>query len=73
MAVQSQVEVYPKMGFQLRLLLWIPALTYEGVLLSGGRQFASLGQMATLGFLGAAMGFLLASSRSDNADVKNSD
>jgi hypothetical protein len=49
------------MDFRLRLLLWIPALTYEGVLLSGGRQFASLGQIATLGFLGAALGFLLAS------------
>lgn len=49
------------MGFQLRLLLWIPALTYEGVLLSGGRHFASVGQIATLGFLGASLGFLLAS------------
>lgn len=49
------------MGFQLRLLLWIPALTYEGILLSGARDFASLGQVATFGFLGASLGFLLAS------------
>jgi hypothetical protein len=49
------------MGFQLRLLLWIPALTYEGVLLSGTRDFASLGQVATFGFWGASLGFLLAS------------
>jgi hypothetical protein len=49
------------MDFRVRLLLWIPALTYEGVLLSGGRHVASLGQIATLGFLGASLGFLLAS------------
>jgi len=48
------------MDFRLRLLLWIPALTYEGVLLSGGRGFASLGQTATFGFWGAGLGFLLA-------------
>ena len=48
------------MDFRLRLLIWIPALTYEGVLLTGGRRFASLGQIATLGFLGALLGFLLA-------------
>jgi hypothetical protein len=49
------------MDFRLRLLLWIPALTYEGVLLSGGRDVASLGQITTFGFLGASSGFLLAS------------
>jgi hypothetical protein len=48
------------MDFRLRCLVWIPALTYEGVLLSGGWHSASLGQMATLGFLGAILGFLLA-------------
>ena len=48
------------MDFRLRLILWIPALTYEGILLSGGRHFASLAQIATLGFLGAGLGFLLA-------------
>jgi hypothetical protein len=49
------------MDFRLRLLLWIPALTYEVVLLSGGRDFALLGQITTCGFLGAILGFLLAS------------
>jgi pilus assembly protein TadC len=49
------------MDFRLRLLLWIPALTYEGVVLSGGKDLASLGQITTLGFLGAILGFLLAS------------
>ena len=49
------------MDFNLRLLLWIPALTYEGVLLSGGRDFASLGQITSFGFFGAGLGFLLAS------------
>ena len=48
------------MDFRLRMLLWIPAFTYEGFLLSGGPQLASPGQMATLSFLGATMGFLLA-------------
>ena len=48
------------MDFRLRLLLWIPAFTYEGFLLSGGNS-ASLGQSATLSFLGALVGFLLAS------------
>jgi hypothetical protein len=51
----------PRMNFQSRLLLWIPALTYEGYLLSGGSESASLGQIATSGFLGASAGFLLAS------------
>jgi len=49
------------MNFQLRLLIWIPALTYEGFLLSGVRSITSLGQVATFGFLGASLGFLLAS------------
>jgi len=48
------------MDFRSRLLLWIPAFTYEGFLLSGGKS-ASPGQMATLGFFGASTGFLLAS------------
>ena len=48
------------MHFGSRLLLWIPAFTYEGFLLSGGKS-ASPGQIATLGFLGASTGFLLAS------------
>jgi len=48
------------MDFRLRLLLWVPAFAYEGFLLSGGSKSASLGQIATLGFLGASMGFLLA-------------
>jgi hypothetical protein len=49
------------MDFRLRLLLWIPAFAYEGFLLSGGSNSASLGQIATLSLLGATMGFLLAS------------
>ena len=48
------------MDFRLRMLLWVPAFTYEGFLLTGGPNSASLGQMATLSFLGGAMGFLLA-------------
>ena len=48
------------MAFRSRLLLWVPAFTYEGFLLSGGSK-ASPGQIATLGFLGASTGFLLAS------------
>jgi TonB family protein len=46
------------MDFKLRLLLWVPALTYEGVLLSGGRDFASIGQITIFGFLGASLGLL---------------
>ena len=49
------------MDFRLRLLLWIPLFAYEGFLLTGGPRSASFGQMATLGFLGGLMGFLLAS------------
>ena len=48
------------MDLRLRLLFWIPALTYEGVLLTGGWHFAPLEQIANLGFLGALLGFLLA-------------
>ena len=48
------------MYFRLRLLLWIPALTYVGFLLSGETHLASRGQIATLA-LGASLGFLLAS------------
>jgi hypothetical protein len=48
------------MDFRFRMILWIPAFTYEGVLLSGGRNSASPGQIATLGFLGATLGFLFA-------------
>lgn len=49
------------MDFRLRLLLWIPTFAYEGYLLSGGSHSATPGQIATLSFLGATMGFLLAS------------
>jgi hypothetical protein len=48
------------MDFRLRLLLWIPLFTYEGFLLSGGSRSATVGQIATLTFLGGTMGFLLA-------------
>jgi len=48
------------MGFRSRMLLWIPTLSYEGCLLSGGKNIASLAQVATAGFLGATMGFLVA-------------
>jgi len=61
------------MDFRLRLLLWIPALTYEGVLLSGGRDFASLGQITTFGFWGLVWDFFsLVCSQSGNAVVRNS-
>jgi hypothetical protein len=49
------------MGFRSRMLLWIPTLSYEGFLLSGGKEIASLAQVATASFLGATMGFLMAS------------
>jgi hypothetical protein len=42
------------------MAVWIPALTYESVLLSGARSSGSLGQIATAGFFGAASGFLFA-------------
>jgi hypothetical protein len=44
----------------LRMILWMPALAYTGFLLSGGRNMASLGQIVTIVFLGALLGFLLA-------------
>jgi len=50
------------MDFRLRMFLWIPALTYVAFLLSGGSNRASLGQIATLVFLGAGVGFLLAAT-----------
>jgi hypothetical protein len=48
------------MDFRLRMILWIPALAYEGFLLSGGKNMASPGQILTVAFLGALLGFLLA-------------
>jgi hypothetical protein len=48
------------MGFRWRMLLWIPTLSYEGFVLSSGKDEASLAQVATAGFLGATMGFLMA-------------
>ena len=50
------------MDFRLRMLLWIPALMYVGFLQSGGSHRASLGQIATLVFLGGGIGFLLAAT-----------
>ena len=48
------------MDFRLRMMPWVPAFTYEGILLSGGRNSASPGQIATIGFLGVTLGFLFA-------------
>jgi hypothetical protein len=48
------------MGFRLRMILWIPTLAYAGFLLLGGKNLASLGQVALAMFLGALLGFLLA-------------
>ena len=48
------------MGFQLRLILWIPTVAYAGFLLLGGKSLASLGQVIFAVFLGALLGFLLA-------------
>jgi len=48
------------MGFQLRLILWIPTVAYAGFLLLGGKNLASLGQVIFAVFLGALLGFLLA-------------
>jgi hypothetical protein len=47
------------MDFRLRVILWTPALAYEGFLLSGGST-AAPAQIATVGFLGGSLGFLLA-------------
>ena len=48
------------MGFRMRMILWIPALAYDGFLLFGGKNLASMGQVAYAAFLGALLGFLLA-------------
>jgi hypothetical protein len=48
------------MDFRLRMILWIPTLAYVGFLLLGGKNLASLGQVATAVSLGALLGFLLA-------------
>jgi len=48
------------MNLLLRMILWIPALAYTGFLLFGPRNLASPGQVATIVFFGALLGFLLA-------------
>ena len=48
------------MYLRLRMVLWIPALAYEGFLLSDGRNTASLSQIFTTAFFGAVLGLLLA-------------
>ena len=48
------------MGFRLRMILWIPTVGYAGFLLLGGKNLASLGQVVFAVFLGALLGFLLA-------------
>lgn len=48
------------MGFRLRMILWIPTLAYAGFLLLGGKNLPSLGQAVYAVFLGALLGFLLA-------------
>ena len=48
------------MDFRLRMILWIPTLAYAGFLLLGGKNLASLGQVVFAVFLGALLGFLLA-------------
>ena len=48
------------MGFRMRMILWIPVLAYDGFLLFGGKNLASMGQVAYAAFLGALLGFLLA-------------
>jgi hypothetical protein len=47
-------------NLRLRMILWIPALAYEGILLTGDRTLASPGQIATMACFGAMLGFLLA-------------
>jgi len=49
------------MDFRLRMILWIPTLAYAGFLLLGGKNLTSPGQIVTAAFLGALLGFLLAS------------
>jgi hypothetical protein len=48
------------MGFRLRMILWIPTLAYDGFLLLGGKNLASMGDVVYATFLGALLGFLLA-------------
>jgi asparagine N-glycosylation enzyme membrane subunit Stt3 len=48
------------MGFRLRMILWMPMLAYAGFLLLGGKNLTSLGQVVYAVFLGALLGFLLA-------------
>jgi hypothetical protein len=48
------------MGFQLRMILWVPTVAYAGFLLLGGKNLTSLGQVVFAVFLGALLGFLLA-------------
>jgi hypothetical protein len=48
------------MGFRLRMILWMPTLAYAGFLLLGGKNLTSLGQVVYAVFLGALLGFLLA-------------
>jgi hypothetical protein len=48
------------MDFRLRMILWIPTFAYVGFLLMGGKNLASLGQVVFVVFLGALLGFLLA-------------
>ena len=48
------------MDFRLRMILWIPTVAYAGFLLLGGKNLVSLGQVTFAVFLGALLGFLLA-------------
>lgn len=48
------------MGFRLRIIVWIPMVTYAGFLLLGGKSLASPGQVVFAVFIGALLGFLLA-------------
>jgi hypothetical protein len=48
------------MDFRLRMILWIPTLAYVGFLLLGGKNLASLGPVVFAVFLGALLGFLVA-------------
>jgi len=48
------------MDFRLRMILWIPTLAYAGFLLLGGKTLVSLGQVFFTAFLGALLGFLVA-------------
>ncbi len=48
------------MGFRFRMIVWIPTLAYAEFLLLGGKNLASLGQVVYAVFLGALLGFLLA-------------